>query len=152
MFALPVVDIQFASIHSGLPSAQTLEAWVTHVLRALGRTEVELTLRLVDEEEMTRLNTVYRRQSGPTNVLSFPAEDMDELAVPLLGDIVICADVVCQESLAQGKSPEAHWAHMVVHGLLHLLGYDHHQHQEAEEMETQETQLLAELGFKDPYE
>lgn len=152
MFELPIVDIQFASTHDHLPSAHALEACVRHVLHVLDRADVELTIRLVDEEEMTHLNTVYRGKFGPTNVLSFPAEEMDELDVPLLGDIVICADVVYQEAFDQGKSLDAHWAHMVVHGLLHLLGYDHQCHQEAQQMEAQERSLLADLGFKDPYE
>jgi len=152
MFELPIVDIQFASAHDHLPSAHALEAWVMHVLHVLDRADVELTIRLVDEEEMTRLNTIYRGKFGPTNVLSFPAEEVDEWDIPLLGDIVICADVVYQESFDQGKSLDAHWAHMVVHGLLHLLGYDHQCHQEAQQMEAQERSLLADLGFKDPYE
>ena len=152
MFELPIIDIQVASTHAYLPPVEALENWIGHVLRAHNNVKVELTLRLVDEEEMTHLNTVYRRKSGPTNVLSFPAEGMVEDDIPLLGDVVVCAGIVYQEALDQAKPVEAHWAHIIVHGVLHLLGYDHQQHQAAALMEAQERMLLAELGIKDPYE
>ncbi len=117
----------------------------------------ELTIRLVDEDEGRALNHRYRHRDYPTNVLSFPA-DIPEgpdgeplLDIPLLGDLVICVPVVIREALEQHKQPEAHWAHLVIHGCLHLLGHDHLDDDEAEEMENLERQLLAGLGYSDPY-
>lgn len=111
----------------------------------------EVTIRIVDEAEMTELNETYRHKSGPTNVLSFPFDAPIELEVKLLGDIVICASVVNKEAKAQGKSSDAHWAHMVVHGILHLQGYDHIEDDEAEVMEALEINLLQQLGYTNPY-
>ncbi len=101
---------------------------------------------------MTDLNGRYRDKPQPTNVLSFPSELPDELALPLLGDIVICAPVVNREAEQQGKSPAAHWAHMAVHGTLHLLGYDHIENEDAQRMESLETRILARMGLPCPYE
>ncbi len=116
------------------------------------RPESELTIRLVDEAEGLELNSTYRHKDYATNVLSFPADVPDELLdIPLLGDLVICAPVVAREALEQRKPLQAHWAHLVIHGCLHLLGYDHIDDAEAEEMETLERELLAELGHPDPY-
>ena len=110
-----------------------------------------MTIRVVDEAEITALNREYRGKEGATNVLSFPYEAMSGVETALLGDVVICAPVVAMESVAQQKPLEAHWAHMVVHGVLHLLGYDHHKDSEARNMEDHETQLLARLGYASPY-
>ena len=107
----------------------------------------EFTIRIVDETEGAELNQRWRNKPGPTNVLSFPA-GMDDY----LGDIVICAPVVEREAVEQGKTPEAHWAHLTVHGLLHLCGYDHQTDAEATEMERLETELLQKLGYPDPYQ
>jgi probable rRNA maturation factor len=115
------------------------------------RTEAELTLRITDSAEVQQLNKTYRDKDQSTNVLSFPADLPPELNIPLLGDIIISAEVVEQEALEQGKSSEAHWAHMVIHGTLHLLGYDHIDDNDAEEMESLETQLLSQLGYANPY-
>lgn len=112
----------------------------------------EICLRLVDEAEMASLNLTWRGKNGPTNVLSFPADLPAELNLPLLGDIVICSPVVAREAAAQGKPARAHWAHLLVHGSLHLLGYDHIDPEEARAMEALETRLLASLGFPCPYE
>ena len=112
----------------------------------------ELTVRIVDEAEITALNRQYRGKDGPTNVLSFPYEEIPGIASDLLGDVVICAPVVASESVAQDKPLEAHWAHMVIHGVLHLLGYDHHKEGEASRMESTEAELLADLGYANPYE
>lgn len=118
------------------------------------KSTAELTLRLVDAEEMTQLNNDYRKQNKVTNVLAFPSAipDTVELDFPFLGDVIICPTVLAQESLELGKSLEAHWTHIVIHGVLHLLGYDHIKEEDAEIMQALETQLLAELGFSDPYQ
>lgn len=134
-----------------VPGEVQFRQWCELALRQ--RTaDSELTLRLVDEAEGLALNNTYRQRDYATNVLSFPADVPDDLLdIPLLGDLVICAAVVEREAVEQGKSLEAHWAHMVIHGCLHLLGYDHLDDQEAEEMESLERDLLAELGHPDPY-
>lgn len=145
------LDLQIASQAQQLPSAAQFRAWCEVALRQ--RTaDSELTIRLVDEAEGRKLNHSYRHKDYATNVLSFPADVPDELLdIPLLGDLVICAPVVEREAREQGKSLEAHWAHLVIHGCLHLLGYDHIEEAEAEEMEALERTLLAELGHPDPY-
>ena len=134
------------------PSTAQFKRWVTTVLKNK-KPSAELTIRIVDKHEITELNATYRQKNKPTNVLSFPfdmpKECEDEL--PVLGDIVICAEVIEEEAKAQQKTLEAHWAHMVVHGTLHLLGYDHEQDAEAEIMEAEEIHWLAELGFNNPY-
>ena len=113
---------------------------------------VEVSVRLVDSDEMATLNETYRGKTGTTNVLSFPASLPGELGIGLLGDIVICAPVVRAEATQQGKSAAAHWAHMTVHGTLHLMGYDHTNEEEAHIMEALETDILSELNFGCPYE
>ncbi|MFC6632662.1 rRNA maturation RNase YbeY [Microbulbifer taiwanensis] len=144
------LDVQRASRCTDLPSDDSIRNWVSAALT--GRREVaELTVRIVDEDESRQLNSQYRGKDSPTNVLSFPAELPDDLDLPLLGDLVICAPVVAQETEEQHKALPAHWAHMVVHGTLHLLGYDHIEDSDAEVMEKLETGLLAGLGFADPY-
>lgn len=132
---------------AGIPAAASLREWAN---RSLGRIAGDVTIRIVDEAESHELNQRYRGKDKSTNVLSFPY-DGDMLDVPVLGDIVICAPVVQREAREQGKDARAHWAHMVVHGCLHLLGYDHVQESEAEVMEAKERRILAELGFPDPY-
>ncbi|WP_150303003.1 rRNA maturation RNase YbeY [Pseudomonas saliphila] len=143
------VDIQRATEVSGQPDDESLRRWAGLALR--GKPGHELTIRLVDADESRELNRDYRGKDAPTNVLSFPSDLPPELNIPLLGDLVVCVPVVLREAAEQGKSAEAHWAHMVIHGCLHLLGYDHMEDAEAEEMETLERQLLAELGISDPY-
>ena len=138
------------------PDDASLMAWAQRALGEGGR-DGELVLRLVDGDESQALNKQYRGRDKPTNVLSFPAEPMPELMQALhadlpLGDLVLCAPVVNAEAAEQGKAPEAHWAHMVVHGCLHLQGHDHQRAEEAEQMEALERELLAELQFPDPYE
>ena len=113
--------------------------------------DCEVSLRIVESGEIQALNQQYRGKNSPTNVLSFPAEFPPELEIPLLGDIVICAAVVEAEAQEQGKPADAHWDHMVVHGVLHLLGFDHEVEQEALEMEALEVQILAQLGWPSPY-
>lgn len=144
------LDLQIAIEASNLPTQAEFETWVR---TAIGQTmpEVELTIRVVEIAESQQLNSTYRGKDKPTNVLSFPFEAPPEVELPLLGDLVICAKVVEQEAIEQNKPLNAHWAHMVIHGCLHLLGYDHIIDEEADEMESLETQLVEGLGFTDPY-
>lgn len=147
-----LVDIQTAS-REPVPCEEDMRHWITAALK--GRTtqeQVEISIRLVDEEEMTRLNETYREKKGPTNVLTFPADLPPELGLPLLGDVVFCAPVVIAEAAQQGKSANAHWAHMAVHGTLHLLGYDHIEEEEAATMEALESAILRQLDYSCPYE
>ncbi|WP_434571627.1 rRNA maturation RNase YbeY [Pseudomonas sp. Z1-29] len=144
------LDLQLASEHAAPGEAQ-FRQWCELALRQRSA-DSELTIRLVDEAEGRELNHTWRQKDYATNVLSFPADVPDELLdIPLLGDLVICVPVVEREAAEQHKTPEAHWAHLVIHGCLHLLGYDHMEDDEAEEMEALERTLLAELGHPDPY-
>lgn len=146
------VDVQVACDAEQLPSNATIESWVEAVLQHLNCSEeTELTVRIVEPAEGLELNHQYRGKNYATNVLSFPFDSPIALPVNLLGDLVICADVVADEAKQQNKPLVAHWAHMVVHGTLHLLGYDHIQDDEAEHMEQLETDILAALGYADPY-
>lgn len=145
------VDLQIATENlEGLPTEDQIVQWATAAVQPEGD-EVEMTVRIVDEAESHELNLTYRGKDRPTNVLSFPFECPDEVELPLLGDLVICRQVVEREAAEQEKPLMAHWAHMVVHGSLHLLGYDHIEDDEAEEMESLETQIMQGLGFDDPY-
>ncbi|MCG8012030.1 MAG: rRNA maturation RNase YbeY, partial [Candidatus Thiodiazotropha weberae] len=134
----------------GSPSDRQLTAWAEAALADSGE-QVEMVIRIVDEPESRQLNRDYRGKDKPTNVLSFPFESPPEVALPLLGDLVICAPVVSTEARQQNKTLEAHWAHMVVHGTLHLQGYDHQDDQQAQLMEDKERQILQALNFSDPY-
>ncbi|MBA2650752.1 MAG: rRNA maturation RNase YbeY [Tatlockia sp.] len=147
------IDIQRASEEASLISDELLIKWAELTLLDHQDT-AELTLRLVDIKEMTELNNNYRDQNKPTNVLAFPSEipDTIELDFPLLGDVIICPAVLAKESIEQGKTLEEHWAHIVIHGVLHLLGYDHIKDNDANLMQALETKLLAKLGFADPYQ
>ena len=145
------VDLQVATENiEGLPTEAQIVQWATAAVQPEGD-EIEMTVRIVDEAESHDLNLTYRGKDRPTNVLSFPFECPDEVELPLLGDLVICRQVVEREAAEQEKPLMAHWAHMVVHGCLHLLGYDHIEDNEAEEMESLETQIMQGLGFDDPY-
>ena len=146
-----IIDLQIAcEQETGLPTAEQIEQWATAAVQPQSD-EVEMTVRIVDEAESHELNLNYRGKDRPTNVLSFPFECPDEVELPLLGDLVICRQVVESEAQEQDKPLMAHWAHMVVNGSLHLLGYDHIEDDEAEEMESLETQIMTGLGFADPY-
>lgn len=147
----PLVDLQIATADENIPAEQAFTTWVAAALPP-NMQDAELTIRVVSQAESEALNHQYRGQAKPTNVLSFPCELPEEVDLPLLGDLVICAAVVETEALAQSKLLEAHWAHMVIHGTLHLLGYDHIADAEAEQMEALETQLLTGLGYAAPYE
>lgn len=156
-----IVDIQLASDRP-VPEPEQFKTWVQATLAgacASPANAMELTIRIVDPAESAALNERYRGRSGATNVLSFPFElppgvDADTLvAVPtLLGDLIVCAPVVNNEAIQQGKSFAAHWAHMIVHGTLHLLGHDHVEPAETARMETLERVILCGLGFPSPYE
>ena len=146
-----IIDLQIAcEQETGLPTAEQIEQWATAAVQPQSD-EMEMTVRIVDEAESHALNLNYRGKDRPTNVLSFPFECPDEVELPLLGDLVICRQVVEREAQEQDKPVMAHWAHMVVHGSLHLLGYDHIEDDEAKEMESLETQIMTGLGFADPY-
>ncbi len=135
----------------GLPDHDLVEKWVAAALEGYPGEEVDLSVRIVDEAEMTVLNREFRGKDGPTNVLSFAAQAMPGVDHRILGDIAVCAPVVQEEAVLQHKKPEAHWAHMVIHGVLHLCGYDHIRDQDAGRMESRETELLTRLGYADPW-
>ncbi|MDJ0700843.1 MAG: rRNA maturation RNase YbeY [Woeseiaceae bacterium] len=149
------IDVDLASAAEDVPSQDEIEGWISRALDGAGKTgDVEVSVRIVDRDEIRTLNRDYRHRDKATNVLSFPSGDIAGLPdqePQVLGDIVVCAGVVADEADAQGKKPMDHWAHMLVHGTLHLLGYDHEQDDEAQAMEALETRILGELGVADPY-
>lgn len=142
--------VSYALPRRGLPSAQSFRRWAQAALETRVR-HADLALRLVDEREGRALNRHYRGKDYATNVLSFPAELPPGVELPILGDIVLCAPVVAREAVEQGKPLNAHYAHLTVHGILHLLGFDHENPLEADAMEALERQILATLGIGDPY-
>ncbi|AZR34722.1 rRNA maturation RNase YbeY [Xanthomonas vasicola] len=148
------VAVSYALPRVGLPSAVSFRKWVAAALKGRIR-EADLAVRVVDEKEGCSLNHHYRGKDYATNVLSFPAKLPEGLPkgikMPLLGDLVICAPVVAREAAEQGKSLAAHYAHLTVHGTLHLLGWDHEDDKEADAMEQLEREILADLGIDDPY-
>ncbi len=144
------LDLQLAVEADNLPSQAQLESWAALALAE--HPDAELTIRITDEAESQQLNRDYRGKDKPTNVLSFPFEAPPGIELPLLGDLVICAAVVAREAQEQEKAPMDHWAHMVIHGCLHLIGYDHIEDEDADEMESLERQLLAQIGIADPYQ
>ena len=135
----------------GLPAVRSIRAWIRAALATQARTSGEIAVRIVGEAEMRTLNARFRHKDSVTNVLAFRAELPPGVNVPLLGDIVVCAPVVAREAREQHKSRRAHWAHLFVHGALHLLGHDHQRPRAATTMEALETRILAALGFPDPY-
>lgn len=149
------LELQHEVDADGLPSAAQFQLWVDSALAGL-RDDGELCIRLVDPQESQALNHQYRGKDRPTNVLSFPFERPEglpaDLPFELLGDLVICAEVVRREAAEQNKPLDHHWAHMVVHGCLHLLGYDHINDDDAEIMEQLERDILARLNISDPYQ
>lgn len=159
------VDVQMAVDTAGglaeqwnVPDAVAIQAWAAAAVKQVGASQPgrQITVRIVDIDEITQLNEQYRQKTGATNVLSFPFElppGVPEEAVDAtLGDLVICAAVVEQEAEVQHKSAEAHWAHMIVHGTLHLLGYDHLTDDEAQQMEAEEIAILKSFGYANPYD
>jgi len=150
------LDLQLACADAALPTLERFDAWARAAIGA-ARPVAALTIRLVESEESQALNRDYRGIDRPTNVLSFPFEvppgiDPEDPVQALLGDLVICPAVVRREAREQGKDETAHWAHMVVHGILHLLDYDHITEAGASEMEALETRILGGLGFPPPYD
>jgi probable rRNA maturation factor len=157
-----ILDLQLASDSADIPKQEDIQKWLDSVLSYQQLSEKEVTVRIVDDAEIQQLNLQYRGKDKTTNVLSFPFE-MPEFALPagahidesmsdFLGDIVICAPVVKQESIQQNKRLSHHWAHILIHGTLHLIGYDHIEEQEAEEMEGIEIVILQKLAIDDPYQ
>jgi probable rRNA maturation factor len=145
------MSVSYALPRKGLPSSASFRRWAEAALQERVR-RADLAIRVVDEREGRALNRHYRGKDGATNVLSFPAELPEGVKLPVLGDIVMCAPVIAREARAQGKELAAHYAHLTVHGVLHLLGWDHANTVEAEAMEALERQILDSLGYDDPYE
>ncbi|WP_024547839.1 rRNA maturation RNase YbeY [Siccibacter turicensis] len=146
-----MLDLQIACEDpAGLPDEAQFQTWLDAVIPQF-QEESEVTIRIVDDAESHELNLTYRGKDKSTNVLSFPFEAPPGIELPLLGDLIICRQVVEREAREQEKPLHAHWAHMVIHGSLHLLGYDHIEDDEAEEMEGIETEIMLALGFADPY-
>ena len=147
-----ILDLQIATDdNQNLPTEEQIMQWLNVILPQF-MDNAEITIRIVDEQESQQLNNTYRHKDKPTNVLSFPFESPIEIEVPLLGDLIICKQVVEAEAKEQHKSLTSHWAHMIVHGCLHLLGYDHILDEEAEEMENIEIDIMQQLGFDNPYQ
>ena len=150
------IIIQQAADNAFVPASTLLRKWAKKALSQKNTRQMksaEMTLRIVNTDEMTTLNSTYRHKKGPTNVLSFPFTTPADIVMdrPLLGDIIICADVVNREAQEQQKTPESHWAHMIIHGVFHLLGFDHEIESEADIMETMEIEVMQALGFANPY-
>ena len=152
-----LLDLQIACEAADLPNEEQLQRWLDMVLtRGVfdehSDQQQEITVRIVERAESQQLNHQYRGKNSATNVLSFPFEAPPGLSLNLLGDLVICADVVAQEAKQQNKVLLHHWAHMLVHGTLHLLGFDHIEDDEAEQMESMEIVILSKLAIDDPYQ
>ncbi len=154
------VDLQIATEDDDHPPPSQIEQWVAAAINHHAqlpsidqafKDAAELTVRIVDTAEITQLNSDYRNKNQPTNVLSFAAELPEHIQLPLLGDLVICAAIVRKEAREQNKTLQAHWAHMVIHGSLHLLGYDHIDDGDADIMEALEVNILASLNIANPY-
>ena len=144
------VEVQHASVAPDVPPPAKLVEWAERALE--GRSEdARMTVRVVDEDEGAMLNERYRGRPGATNVLAFVFDAPELPPVRILGDVVVCAPVAAREALEHSKRLDAHWAHLVVHGTLHLLGFDHDEPGAAQEMETLEREILGELGYPDPY-
>lgn len=153
MQAKLLIEIQHASTLKA-PEAVLINRWAAlaaaeHLQKC--HEDQELAIRIVDPDESQQLNFQYRQKNKPTNILSFPFEAIPGVSFPLLGDLIICAPIVSKEAETQQKTLESHWAHMIIHGVLHLLGYDHIEESEAEKMENIEVKLMAELGYANPY-
>ena len=146
------LELQVVFASEGQPEQTQLQHWLDTALSGIGR-DTEIVVRIVDEAESAELNHDYRGKQGPTNILSFPFEapDIPGFESELLGDLVVCAPVLAKEAIEQGKPLSNHWAHIIIHGVLHLLGYDHIDEAEAEAMESQEIAILAKLEIPNPY-
>ena len=149
------LDLQYAEQAEEPPSRENFQKWVNLAYIEKQSVPAQVSIRIVSEAESQSLNTEYRNKNKPTNVLSFPMELPEqlihELDIVMLGDLVICGSVVESEAVQQGKSSLSHWAHMVIHGMLHLQGYDHVSESDAEQMEDLEVKLLKKIGVNNPY-
>ncbi|MFB6422052.1 MAG: rRNA maturation RNase YbeY [Candidatus Malihini olakiniferum] len=146
-----VLNLQISNENiAGIPKEQDFQRWLEAILPQF-QPKAEVTIRIVDEIESKELNNTYCGKEKPTNVLSFSFEALPEVNLSLLGDLIICHQVVEQEAIKQQITAEAHWAHMVVHGCLHLLGYDHVEDDEAEGMKALETEIMQKMSYPDPY-
>lgn len=145
------ITLQNPAHYKNIPSRYYFQRWVNLALDGR-KNGIEITIRIVNVKESAQLNQDYRGKIGPTNILSFPFELPDGIVSPLLGDLIICAPIVAKEAKLQNKLELAHWAHLVIHGILHLLGYDHIKNKDAIIMESIEIELLNQLGFDNPYE
>ena len=145
------LEIQTIFASDGQPDEQQIQLWVDTALADIQQ-DTEIVVRIVDERESAELNETYRHKKGATNILSFPVEIPAGIDLNLLGDLVICAPVLEQEARQQGKILTHHWAHIIIHGVLHLLGYDHIDDEQAEEMENKEIALLQKLNIHNPYQ
>lgn len=146
-----LLEIQHIDRSAWAPSREQFQQWLDAALSDYDQTS-EVVIRIVDSDESARLNALYRHKSGPTNVLSFPCQPPEQVTIDLLGDLVICADILAKEAEQQHKKLEDHWAHIVIHGVLHLLGYDHEQDEEARRMEAKEIRILEKLNINNPYQ
>lgn len=145
-----LIEIQTIFKSKGQPDQEQIQQWVDAALEGFNQ-NTEIVVRIVDEPESAALNEQYRLKPGPTNILSFPVEAPEGIELDLLGDLVVCAPVLEKEALEQHKAITDHWAHIIVHGVLHLLGYDHVNDDEAELMEEKEIAILKQLNIKNPY-
>ncbi len=146
------VVVQNASASTDVPSSEDISYWVQVTLHDKQKVKSELTVRVVDENEITELNRLYRGKDKVTNVLSFPFTDPPQTKTNILGDVVVCAPVIKRQAQEQDKVEAAYWAHIIVHGVLHLCGYDHQEEAHAQQMEQLETNVLTRLGFPAPYQ
>ncbi|WP_293725598.1 rRNA maturation RNase YbeY [Thiolapillus sp.] len=144
-------EIQTVCQSGNIPDSDEFQTWLEAVFPQCDEA-MEIVIRIVDERESAALNAQYRHKQGPTNVLSFPFQPPVEMDVRLLGDLVICAPLVAREAREQNKNIQDHWAHLVVHGVLHLLGFDHLEEQQARQMEAKEVAILKKLAIPDPYQ
>lgn len=144
------LEIQVVFESKDQPEQQHIQLWIDTALEDYAQ-DTEIVVRIVDEQESAELNEQYRHKQGPTNILSFPVEVPEGIELNLLGDLVICAPVLEKEALQQNKRLADHWAHIIVHGVLHLLGYDHIDDKEAEQMESKEIAILNRLHISNPY-
>lgn len=145
------VDVQLASQSTQLPTENQLQSWVDAVLKDDAENS-EIVIRLVDDAEMSQFNQQYRNKQGSTNILSFPFEAPEGVCSDLLGDLLVCVPVLEQEAKQQSKELMHHWAHIIIHGVLHLLGYDHINDDDADEMETLEIKILKTIKINNPYQ
>ncbi len=145
------LDFQVVSQSNSIPSIDQFQSWIDVVLSDES-IDSEIVVRIIDEAEMTRFNEQYRDKIGPTNILSFPFDVPENIVSILLGDLLVCAPIIEKESLQQNKLVDHHWAHIIVHGVLHLLGHDHIDECDAKEMEALEIKILRKIKIKNPYE